>query len=104
MEYTDELLSNLAPIAHKICIQRGYEIEYINPQKQDSDPVYVALRDGSKFIPTKDEILAAWEAVQAETIPDVEVLPVQEQIDTLNTRLQGIESQLSQIIALLPKG
>lgn len=103
MSYSEELLSNLAPIAHKICIERGYEIEYINPQKEDDMPVYVELRDGSKFIPTKDEILQAWETLQNEVVPEQEILDVQVQLDNTNKRLATLEAQLNSIKDLLIK-
>lgn len=103
MSYSEELLNNLAPIAHKICIERGYEIEYINPQKEDDMPVYVELRDGSKFIPTKDEILKAWETLQNEVVPEQEILDVQVQLDNTNKRLATLEAQLNSIKDLLIK-
>lgn len=103
MTYSDELLSNLAPIAHRICKDKGLEIEYINPQKEDAMPVYVELRDGSKFIPTKEEILQAWETIQSEIVPEQEILDVQVQLDNTNKRLATLEAQLNSIKDLLIK-
>lgn len=103
MEYTEELFRNLADIAKRICNDKGLAIEYINPQKEDVDPVYVELIDGTKFIPTKEEIITTWETLQAEFVPEQEVFPVQAQFDNINSRMASLEAQLNSIKDLLLK-